>query len=98
MNRHIATPLLLALIFLAGCSWCEAKKEPLPGERISVLTLDRQLTPDPALAEIPITLPRPAVNQDWREPGGDPDHEMQHLALPDKLAQAWQGSVGEGAA
>jgi outer membrane protein assembly factor BamB len=96
MNRRVASLLLLALVFLAGCSWLEAKKEPLPGERISVLTLDRRLTPDPALADIPITLPRPAVNKDWPQPGGDPDHEMQHLALPDKLAQAWKVSVGEG--
>jgi outer membrane protein assembly factor BamB len=96
MSRRVATPLLLALAFLAGCSWFESKKEPLPGERISVLTLDRQLSPDPALASTPIALPHPSVNRNWPEPGGDPDHEMQHLALPAKLTQAWQVSVGEG--
>ena len=48
-------PLLLALLVLGGCSWFDDKKQPLPGERISVLSLDRQLEPDPDLAKIAIT-------------------------------------------
>jgi outer membrane protein assembly factor BamB len=96
MSGRAAMPLLLALLCLPGCSLFETKKQPLPGERISVLTLDRQLSPDPDLANIPITLPRPAVNKDWPEPGGTPDHAMQHPALPAKLVQAWKVSVGEG--
>ena len=89
--------LLLVLLSLAGCGWFGDKKQPLPGERISVLSLDRQLEPDPALATIPITLPRPVVNTDWPEDGGYPNHAMQHLSLPDKLTQAWRTSVGQGA-
>jgi outer membrane protein assembly factor BamB len=89
--------LLLVSLALAGCDWFGDKKQPLPGERISVLSLDRQLEPDPALAKIPITLPTPVVNQDWPEPGGYPNHAMQHLSLPDKLTQAWRTSIGEGA-
>jgi outer membrane protein assembly factor BamB len=93
---HRVLPLLVSLS-LAGCGWFGDKKQPLPGERISVLSLDRQLEPDPALAKIPITLPRPVVNPDWPENGGYPNHAMQHLSLPDKLTQAWKTSVGEGA-
>jgi outer membrane protein assembly factor BamB len=93
--RAVASVLLVALI-LAGCSWFSEKKQPLPGERISVLSLDRQLEPDPALANIPITLPAPVVNSDWPEAGGYPNHAMQHLSLPDKLTQAWRTSIGEG--
>lgn len=89
--------LLLISLGLAGCGWFGDKKQPLPGERISVLSLDRQLEPDPALAKIPITLPRPVVNTDWPEDGGYPDHAMQHLSLPEKLTRAWSTSVGEGA-
>jgi outer membrane protein assembly factor BamB len=88
---------LLVLLMLGGCDWFGDKKQPLPGERISVLSLDRQLEPDPALASIPITLPRPLVNTDWPEPGGYPNHAMQHLSLPDKLTEAWKTSIGEGA-
>ena len=32
-----------------------------------------------------------------RKPGGYPNHAMQHLALPDRLAEAWEPGIGEGA-
>jgi len=89
--------LLLLSLSLAGCGWFEDKKQPLPGERISVLSLDRQLEPDPTLAKISVILPRPVVNSDWPEDGGYPNHAMQHLSLPDGLAKAWKTSIGEGA-
>jgi outer membrane protein assembly factor BamB len=88
--------LFLVVLALVGCDWFGDKKQPLPGERISVLSLDRQLEPDPDLARIPITLPKPVVNPDWPEVGGYPNHAMQHLSLPDKLTRAWKTSIGEG--
>jgi outer membrane protein assembly factor BamB len=97
MIRPALTALLLVLLLLAGCDWFGSKKQPLSGERISVLSLDRQLEPDPDLAKIPITLPAPVVNPDWPEPGGYPNHAMQHLSLPDSLTQVWGASTGEGA-
>lgn len=97
VGRDLVASLLLFPLILAACSWFGDKKQPLPGERISVLSLDRQLEPDPALAKIPITLPPPVVNQSWPEAGGYPNHAMQHLALPDRIAQAWKTSIGEGA-
>ena len=89
--------LFLALLVLGGCGWFDDKKQPLSGERISVLSLDRQLEPDPDLSKIAITLPPPVVNPDWPEPGGYPNHAMQHLSLPERLTQAWRASTGEGA-
>src|SRR6201982_3915429 len=89
--------LLLFLPTLAGCDLFGDKKQPLPGERISVLSFDRQLEPDPDLAKIPISLPPPLVNAEWPEPGGYPNHAMQHLSLPDNLTQAWRTRIGEGA-
>jgi outer membrane protein assembly factor BamB len=97
MIRTAVTALLLVSLLLAGCSWFDSKKQPLSGERISVLSLDRQLEPDPDLAKIPISLPAPVVNPDWPEPGGYPNHAMQHLSLPDSLTQVWKASTGEGA-
>jgi outer membrane protein assembly factor BamB len=94
---YFIVPLLLVSGLLAGCGLLDDKKQPLPGERISVLSLDRQLEPDPELAKIPITLPPPAVNTDWPEAGGYPNHAMQHLALPDRLTQVWRTGIGEGA-
>lgn len=98
MIRTAAPLLLLGSLLLAGCGWFEGKKQqPLPGERISVLSLDRQLEPDPDLAKIAMTLPPPAVNPDWPEAGGYPNHAMQHLSLPDRLTRVWRTSTGEGA-
>ncbi len=96
MFRSAVALLLFIGLMLAGCSWFSTKKQPLPGERISVLSLDRQLKPDPDLAKIAITLPKPVVNPDWPEPGGYPNHAMQHLALPATLTQVWKTSIGEG--
>src|SRR5260370_3412203 len=89
--------LLLVFLGLAGCGLFGDKKQPLPGERISVLSLDRQLEPDPDVTKIPISLPPPVINAEWPEPGGYPNHAMQHLALPDTLTKAWRTSIGEGA-
>ena len=97
MTRTVTGALLLVSSLLAACGWFESKKQPLSGERISVLSLDRQLEPDPNLAKIRITLPAPVVNTDWPEPGGYPNHAMQHLSLPDRLTRAWSTSTGEGA-
>lgn len=96
MFRRVIVLSLLAACGLAGCSWFASKKQPLPGERISVLSLDRQLKPDPDAAKVPVSLPKPVVNPDWPQPGGFPNHAMQHLALPATLRQAWKASVGEG--
>ncbi|MBV9859769.1 MAG: PQQ-binding-like beta-propeller repeat protein [Alphaproteobacteria bacterium] len=90
--------MLLAALLPAGCGLFKDKKTPLPGERISVLGLDRRLEPDPQLAKVPVTLPAPVVNPDWPQAGGRPNHAMSHLALPPQLSQAWQVGIGEGSA
>jgi outer membrane protein assembly factor BamB len=97
MKRRLRSLLLLVpMLGLAGCSWFEVDKPKLPGERISVLSLDNQLKPDPTIAELEVRLPRPAVNPDWPQAGGYPNHAMQHVALGDRLATVWRTSVGEG--
>lgn len=94
-RRHFSTALLASL---TGCSLFEAKKKPLPGERLSVLGLDNRLEPDPALAANAITLPPPTVNPDWAEPGGNPSHDPGHLGLAEKATRVWRTSIGEGSA
>jgi outer membrane protein assembly factor BamB len=97
MLRRFLVPLLALPFLLSACSLFGGEhKEPLPGERISVLSLDRRLQPDPKLADITITLPAPVQNRDWPEAGGDPSHAIGRPVLPDRLAQTWQTSVGKG--
>jgi outer membrane protein assembly factor BamB len=99
MNRRQFVSVLAASLGTAGCSLFGDKPKPrLPGERISVLGLDQTIQPDPALANQPITLPPPTTNPDWPEPGGNPNHAMGNLALPNQVKKAWETSVGDGSA
>ncbi|WP_189047831.1 outer membrane protein assembly factor BamB family protein [Aliidongia dinghuensis] len=92
------TVLLVLPLALAACdTFGKKKKDPIPGERISVLALEKQLEPDPDLASLQVELPRPAVNQNWPQASGVPAHVMEHPALSDSLKEAWQADVGEGA-
>jgi outer membrane protein assembly factor BamB len=95
MNRRDFGALLLGF-GAAGCDMFKDKKQPLPGERISVLGIGASLEPDPNLAATPVALPPAAVNPDWPEPGGNPAHAIGHPALPERLARAWETSNGEG--
>src|SRR5947207_9222561 len=93
MNRRDFAALLLASVATAGCN---DRKERLPGERISVLGLERRYEPDPALANKPVTLPQAKLNPDWPQPGGDTTHAMQRLSLPETTRRVWNTSIGEG--
>lgn len=101
MNRGVRrlSPAFLAAFLLAGCDTFlgEAEPPPLPGERISVLDLDRTLAADPALADLRVRLPRPYRNEAWPQAGGYPNHAMHHLALADNPAVAWTADIGRSA-
>ena len=97
MKRRHFVSVLLASLSTAGCGLFDSKpKARLPGERISVLGLDRQISADPALANKPIALPAATSNPDWPEPGGNPSHAMGNLGLPNQVTKAWETSIGDG--
>ena len=97
-----ALVLLLAGL-VAGCGdlmpdWFGAPaEEPLPGERISVLALDRALKPDPRIADLEVRLPPPYSNEHWPQAGGYAAHAMHHLALGESLRLAWVADIGKAA-
>ncbi len=96
--------MTLLALGLAGCDMADAvdallpstPKPPLPGKRVSVLNLEQAIKPDPSIQEIDVRLPQPVVNRDWPEAGGYPSHAMYHLALGDRVREAWSRSFGEG--
>lgn len=101
MNTILRWALAFGMLAFNGCStisdlFPDAPKPKLAGERISVLNLEHRLEPDTTLLTMEIRLPRPVINPDWPEAGGDPTHEMQHLALADDVKQLWQAAVGTG--
>lgn len=87
-----------ALSLLGACSgWFGDKEEkPLPGERISVMTLESSLTPDPRLADLAVRLPKPFSNPEWPQAGGVPNHAMHHLSAKGGLGEVWRADIGDG--
>ena len=104
MSRLFSVVIAMLALGLAGCDLAgavdsllpERPKPPLPGKRVSVLNLERQIQPDPSIQEVDVRLPQPVVNPSWPEAGGYPTHAMHHLALGDRVRQAWSRSFGEG--
>ena len=98
--------LCVALSALGGCSiidqlnvsdWFSGpSKSNLKGQRISVLTADNSLKPDPDLAKTQVLLPRPYTNKNWPEPGGYATNAMYHLEAGGPLNQIWEQDAGKG--
>jgi outer membrane protein assembly factor BamB len=101
IRARLTAVLLAAALPLAGCSLWDTylgdHKTPLPGQRISVLKLDRTLTADPQLADLQVKLPKPFENPDWPQAGGNSAHVMHHLALGTDPKSAWTVSIGSSA-
>jgi outer membrane protein assembly factor BamB len=96
-NFRVVSLVIVAALLVSGCDLFKADKEKLPGERISVLALQKPIEVDPALSSLDIALPRPLVNKNWPQSGGVPSHSMVHPALPDALSVKWTAEIGEGA-
>lgn len=91
-----------ALVFtLSGCESAEKifgsdKDPPLPGERLSILQLQKDLIPNPDLEAEDIALPEIWQNKFWPQAGGYPNHAMTHVALARGFKRAWTASIGSG--
>ncbi len=92
---------ILALSFLTlGLGACSSndKQAPLQGERIPVLTLQKDLMPADAQAgTYSVAIPTAWHNDYWPEAGGYPNHSMQNLDLGQSpLSPKWKTSIGKG--
>lgn len=96
LRRTGTVALIGAVAAVLALGGCEDKKVPLKGTRIPVLIHENQVVPDLALANVPVEMPRPVVNADWTQAGGNSAHDMQHLELGDKLRRIWSASIGTG--
>lgn len=105
MNRtRLFLMALLSASALSACStvggWFDSDEETrLPGERVSVLTLEKQLEPESAALKAQgFIAPAPWNNEFWPQAGGYPNHAMQNLALKEgPLDVAWTTEIGAGA-
>ena len=98
--RAAACVFFVPLLALGACDtspWLGGREAPpLPGERISILSLQRQLEPDPRIQDLQVRLPRPYRNDAWPQRSGYAGHAMHHLKLADNLVEVWRARVGEG--
>jgi outer membrane protein assembly factor BamB len=91
--------LLIMTSLLASCDSLRSadnSRETIEGDRISVLTFEQQLSADPALANLQVTLPQPYVNENWDQAGGNLHHLMQHLSVGDAPERLWSRDIGNG--
>jgi outer membrane protein assembly factor BamB len=92
----------VCLLSLSACSFFDSSpdKKPLEGERISILDLQRELTPraNSKNSNEVISIPDAIKNKAWPQRGGYPNHVMQNLALGDtsQLERIWRADIGKG--
>ncbi len=94
-----------SVILLGSCTMLDTmsgwfsgpgKKSKLKGERISVMSLDEALKPDPTLKDVAVMLPPPYRNDEWPGPGGYASNAMYHLEATGRLRQIWSQEAGKG--
>jgi outer membrane protein assembly factor BamB len=102
-NISFKSPALLLLLsstlLMGGCSlFGKDPKPPLPGERVSVLELQKSLiAADPTLKAEGFVAPSPWKNDYWTQAGGYPNHNLQNVALAETgLKKIWSTSIGKG--
>ena len=97
-GRRVAFAFLLPAVLGAcgGGLFGNSEGDRLPGERISILSLQQVSQPDPRIADLQVRLPRPRINADWPQAGGQPTHVMQHLSLSDDPQRIWSTDIGSG--
>jgi outer membrane protein assembly factor BamB len=94
MSRPILAAL--ALVSLGGCGWFDTSvKPPLPGERQTVLGVDRRLEADERIRDLEVTLPAALDVSEWPQPQGTPGRAVPVVQV-DGLRYAWRASIGAG--
>lgn len=92
--RNIFLTLTIALL-LTACGGDGKITAPKEG-RISVLELQKSLTPS-AQENASLTIDVPEwANEYWPQAGGYSSHSMQHVALGTSLNKLWSASIGKG--
>ncbi|MGI9504888.1 MAG: PQQ-binding-like beta-propeller repeat protein [Geminicoccaceae bacterium] len=97
--RELAFSAVLLGTLTACSGWYgEGNEAPLPGDRVSVLLRESQLSADPNVANLKIELPAAVANDAWPQHGGSPAYRLQHPAGPTNPSLAWRAEIGENTA
>ena len=98
--RNTLILTLVGFLLLSACSRNEARPKNAYDDkgrpRIAILTSAGSLEADAALSSQRVVLPRPYVNKNFAQVGGNPAHNPQHLSLEGPLDLVWSTQVGRG--
>lgn len=83
-----------ALVACGGVADDTKNSKIMSGERIPVLTFEQTLRVNEELANLQVQLPRPHVNKNWPQAGGNQHNVMQHLSLRDNPKKIWSTDIG----
>lgn len=73
----------------------EEENAPDEEDRISILALDEQLSPDPRFFGASVNVPPSYVNASWPQPGGEADHTLHHVGATLEMEVAWKTDIGQ---
>ena len=71
-------------------------KDRIQGDRISILSLEKNLSSDPQLRDNRVVIPRPVMNSSWPYPGGSIDNSLHNLVGPEYLNQSSKFNIAKG--
>ncbi len=93
-----AALLTVALVSLSACGIVGGGKDkrpktPVIGDRVSILSNERDAEADATLATVPVSLPVAYPNSDWSQPGGNASKLVGNVALSDAPQELWSVSI-----
>ncbi|WP_404333959.1 PQQ-binding-like beta-propeller repeat protein [Sphingomonas sp. MMS12-HWE2-04] len=98
MNNKVRVAAALAALAMAsGCGVFKGggKKTPVLGERVPILMSESGIAADKSLEGVDVLLPEAAVNDGWRQPGGNAAKSMGNLALGESPSRIWSKAIAK---
>ena len=71
-------------------------KDRIQGDRISILSLEKNLSSDPQLRNSRVIIPTAVKNSSWSYPGGSIDNSLHNLEGPEYLKQISKFNIAKG--
>lgn len=88
--------VVLGVASLGACDWLgSSAKPPLPGERQTVLGIERRLEADERIRDLEVALPAALDVSEWPQPQGAPGRAVPAVQV-DGLRYLWRASIGAG--
>ncbi len=104
IQRSRAPRLAVALALLAALGGCSlfkhnvdrGPKTAVVGNRVAILNTGSDAALDPSIADVPVVVPDPAVNDSWSQPGGNAAKSMGNPSLAAALQGGWSATIRGG--